>query len=75
MAFWDEQRGSPVFQVYHSMLFGLPNAVTSFNRWSKLAEALVRRLLFCLFSMYFDEVHSRTGGRLDPRARAKLASS
>ena len=37
------------------MLFELPNAVTSFNRWSKFAEALVRRLLACLFSMYFDD--------------------
>ena len=44
-----------MFQVYHGLLFGLPAAVTSFNRWSKLAEALVRRLLVMLFSMYYDD--------------------
>ena len=33
----------------------LPNAVTSFNRWSKFAQALVRRILMMLFSMYFDD--------------------
>ena len=44
-----------VAQRYYGMLFGLPNAVTSFNRWSKLAEALVRRFLMVLMSMYFDD--------------------
>ena len=45
----------PMFQVYRGTLFGLPNAVTSFNRWSGLAEALVRRLLVVLYSMYYDD--------------------
>ena len=44
-----------MFQRYHGLLFGLPNAVTSFNRWSKFAQALVRRLLMMFFSMYFDD--------------------
>ena len=55
VVWWHPQKGTPVFQVYHGLLFGLPNAVTSFNRWSKFAQALVRRLLMMLFSMYFDD--------------------
>ena len=45
----------PVFWKYHSLLFGPPSAVTSFNRGSELAQALARRLLMVLFSMYFDD--------------------
>jgi hypothetical protein len=55
VVWWHPVRGIPVFQLYNSLLFGLPNAVTSFNRWSKFAQALVRRLLMMLFSMYFDD--------------------
>ena len=55
VVWWHPEKGKPVFQRYHGLLFGLPNAVTSFNRWSKLAQALVRRLLMLLFSMYFDD--------------------
>ena len=51
---WHPEKDRPVFQLYHGLLFGLPNAVTSFNRWSKFSQALVRRLLMLLFSMYFD---------------------
>jgi hypothetical protein len=54
VAFWHPSRG-PCFHIYHGLLFGLPLAVTSFNRFSKLAEAFVRRILFMLFSMYFDD--------------------
>ena len=55
VVWWHPGKGTPVFQIYHGLLFGLPNAVTSFNRWSKFAQALVRRLLMMLFSMYFDD--------------------
>ena len=55
VVWWHPEKGMPVFQRYHGLLFGLPNAVTSFNRWSKFAQALVRRLLMTLFSMYFDD--------------------
>ena len=57
VTFWHVERQQPMFQIYHGLLFGLPNAVTSFNRWSRLAEALVRRLLFCLYSMYYDDAN------------------
>ena len=55
VVWWHQVRGIPVFQIYNSLLSGLPNAVTSFNRWSKFAQALVRRLLMMFFSMYFDD--------------------
>jgi len=45
----------PAFQVYTGLLFGLPLAVTSFNRYSRLIEALARRFLYILVSMYFDD--------------------
>ena len=50
-------------------LFGLPLAVTGFNRYPKLAEALVRRLLKVLFSMYFDAatMHARAATASDAR--------
>ena len=37
---WQE----PAYQVYSGLLFGLPLAVTSFNRFSQLVEALSRRV-------------------------------
>ena len=49
------REGQGCVQIYHGLFFGLPNAVTSFNRWSKFSQALVRRLLLLLFSMYFDD--------------------
>ena len=58
----DETRGcvvtfwaAPAFQVYAGLLFGLPLAVTSFNRYSRLVEALGRRLCYVLVSLYFDD--------------------
>ena len=55
VVWWHPGWGKPAFQVYHGLLFGLPLAVTSFNRWPKMLEAIMRRLLVCLFSMYFDD--------------------
>ena len=34
-----------------------PLAVTSFNRYIRLVEALSRRFAFCLTSLYFDDAH------------------
>ena len=45
----------PAFQIYTGPLFGLPLAVTSFNRYSRLIEALARQFLYILVSMYFDD--------------------
>jgi hypothetical protein len=57
VCFWHHQWEKPAFQLYGSLLFGLPLAVTSFNRYSKLVEALGRRLLRSLVSMHFDDAH------------------
>ena len=46
---------APAFQVYAGLLFSLPLAVTSFNRYSRLVEALGRRLCYALVSLYFDD--------------------
>eukprot|EP00435_Cladocopium_sp_Y103_P051985 s268_g16.t1 len=45
VVFWHHEWQEPVYQIYSSLLFGLPLAVTSFNRYSRFAEALGRRLL------------------------------
>ena len=46
-----------MFQQCSALLFGLPLAVTSFNRYSRLMEALGRRFTYSLTSMYFDDAN------------------
>ena len=55
VVWWHPEWQEPAYQVYTGLLFGLPLAVTSFNRYSRLVEALGRRLLFLLVSLYFDD--------------------
>ena len=55
VTWWHQEWQQPAFQVYAGLLFGLPLAVTSFNRYSRLVEALGRRLCGILVSMYFDD--------------------
>ena len=55
VVFWHHEWQAPAFQLYAGLLFGLPLAVTSFNRYSKFVEACGRRLLSVLVSMYFDD--------------------
>ena len=55
VVYWHPVWNEAAFQIYHSMLFGLPLAVTGFNRYPKMCQAIVRRFLFILFSMYFDD--------------------
>ena len=57
VVWWHDVWGEPAYQLYSGLLFGLPLAVTSFNRYSRLVEALGRRLLFLLVSLYFDDAH------------------
>ena len=40
VCFWHHKWNARAFQIYSSLLFGLPLAVTSFNRYSKLVEAM-----------------------------------
>ena len=39
VVFWHDEWQEPAFQIYSSLLFGPPLAVTSFNRYSRFAEA------------------------------------
>ena len=55
VTYWHAQRQEPVFQIYSGMLFGLPLAVTAFNRYPKFCEAVVRRYLAVMYTMYFDD--------------------
>ena len=57
VVYWDCERQELVYQVYYGQLFGLPLAVTSFNRWPKLCEALARRWLVVVVSHYFDDAN------------------
>ena len=57
VVWWHELWGEPAYQLYSGLLFGLPLAVTSFNRYSRLVEALGRRFLYLLVSLYFDDAH------------------
>ena len=45
--------------AYAGLLFGLPLAITSFNRISRLLEALTRRFCQVLTSLYFDDATSQ----------------
>ena len=55
VTYWSVKQGRVLIQKYNGMLFGLSGAVVAFNRWPRLAEALTRRLLGIMFSMYFDD--------------------
>ena len=57
VVWYHQEWQGPAYQVYHALLFGLPLAVTSFNRYSRMAEALGRRFLAIMVSMYFDDSH------------------
>lgn len=56
VTFFHHEWKQPAFMVYTGLLFGLPLAVTSFNRYSRI-EALSRRFGLCLTSLYFDDAH------------------
>lgn len=53
--YWHAKRNRPAFQTYCSRVFGLPLAVTGFNRYPRMCQAIVRRFLFILFSMYLND--------------------
>ena len=55
VVWFDHEWQTPAYQVYAGLLFGLPLVVTSFNRFSRLLEALTRRYCQVLTSLYFDD--------------------
>ena len=56
VAYYDHHAGAPRFRRYYGSLFGLPNAVCSFNRFPRFFQAACRRLAHCVTSMYFDDL-------------------
>ena len=57
VVFWHHEWDCPAYQIYSGMLFGLPAAVTAFNRFSGICEMLSRRLVAVPLSMYFDDAN------------------
>ena len=57
VVFWHHEWDCPAYQIYSGMLFGLPAAVTAFNRFSRICEMLSRRLVAVPLSMYFDDAN------------------
>ena len=55
VTFFHREWQQAAFMQYTGLLFGLPLAVTSFNRYSRFVEAACRRLTFCLVTSYFDD--------------------
>ena len=53
-------------------LFGLPLAVTSFNRWPRMLQCFFRRFGACMASMYFDDLTVQC--RTSPWRRAPVSS-
>ena len=56
VAYHDCRAGGPRFRRYKGMLFGLPLAVSAFNRLPMFLQCVCRRLLRALVSMYFDDL-------------------
>ena len=56
VAYYDHHVEAPRFRRYYGSLFGLPNAVCSFNRFPRFFQAACRRLAYCVTSMYFDDL-------------------
>ena len=55
VTYWDSEVQAVQIRQYHSMLFGLPLAVTAFNRLPFLLQAIVRRVCRQLCSFYYDD--------------------
>ena len=56
VAFHDPATRGPKFRRYKGMLFGLPLAVSAFNRLPLLLQSLGRRFLGVLINLYFDDL-------------------
>ena len=56
VAYYDHHVEAPRFRRYYGSLFGLPNAVCSFNRFPRFFQAACRRLVYCMTSMYLHDL-------------------
>ena len=64
VSYFDPQRGAPSFRLYYGELFGLPLAVTSFNRYPRFFQACLRRLGRVMGALYFDDLTIQDFGAL-----------
>ena len=55
VTYYDSEAQAVRIRQYHSMLFGLPLAVTAFNGLPFLLQAIVRRVCRQLCSFYYDD--------------------
>ena len=67
---WSGIMPNGMSQLYSGLLFGLPLAVTSFNRFSRLLESLCRRLGGVLISFYFDDLMQPSRTPAQPKGLA-----
>ena len=74
VAYYDHHVGAPRFRRYYGSLFGLPNAVCSFNRFPRFFQALCRRMGYCLASMYFDDLTVQDLGSFKGSAQQFITS-
>ena len=58
---------------YHSMLFGLPLAVTAFNRLPFFLQALMRRIFVLLCSFYYDDATFQNWQSAAPHTQSLVA--
>ena len=56
VAYYSPEKQAVRFRRYHGLLFGLPLAVTCFNRLSFFLQSMIRRILMALGSFYFDDL-------------------
>ena len=73
VAYSKDVAAQPRFRRYHSMLFGLPLAVTAFNRLSFLCQSLSRRFLAILCSFYYDDATAQDWSDLAQTTQMQLA--
>ena len=70
VAYFDPLRGCPRFRRCRGMLFGLPLAVSAFNRLPMLTQAVARRLFFIMVSLYFDDLTQQDWSELAARSQS-----
>ena len=72
VAHYDPHSKQPRFRRYHGILFGLPLAVSAFNRLPFFMQALARRLLALPLSCDFDDVTCQDFASLAHRSQEQV---
>ena len=72
VTYWDHQSSAIRIRRYNSMLFGLPLAVTAFNRLPFLLQAIVRRICRQLCTFYSDDATQQDWASTATESQANL---